>query len=95
MDILEEIVANKRVEIAERQRYVPLQQFIGEVQRMIDDGRPVSMREALMKSPTGIIAEFKRKSPSKGWIHRDARVEDVTPEYQADRKSTRLNSSHP
>lgn len=83
MDILEEIVANKRVEIAERQRYVPLQQFIGEVQRMIDDGRPVSMREALMKSPTGIIAEFKRKSPSKGWIHRDARVEDVTPEYQA------------
>ena len=83
MDILEEIVAHKRVEIAERQRYVPLQQFIGEVQRMVDDGRPASMRETLMKSPTGIIAEFKRKSPSKGWIYRDARVEDVTPEYQA------------
>lgn len=83
MDILEEIVAHKRVEIAERQRYVPLQQFVGEVQRMVDEGRPASMREALMQSPTGIIAEFKRKSPSKGWIHRDARVEDVTPVYQA------------
>ena len=82
MDILEEIVAHKREEIAERERYVPLQQFIGDVQRMVDAGKPASMRKALMQSPTGIIAEFKRKSPSKGWIHRDARVEEVTPTYQ-------------
>lgn len=82
MDILEEIVAHKREEIAERERYVPLQQFIGDVQRMVDAGKPASMRKALMQSPTGIIAEFKRKSPSKGWIHRDARVEEVTPMYQ-------------
>ena len=82
MDILEEIVAHKREEIAERERYVPLQQFIGDVQRMVDAGKPASMRKALMQSPTGIIAEFKRKSPSKGWIHRDARVAEVTPMYQ-------------
>lgn len=31
MDILEEIVAHKRVEIDERKRYVPIQQFIGDV----------------------------------------------------------------
>ena len=69
MDILEEIVAHKRVEIDERKRYVPIQQFIGDIKKQMEEGKPASMREALMGSKTGIIAEFKRKSPSKGWIH--------------------------
>lgn len=81
-DILEEIVAYKRQEIAERSRYVPIRQFMGDVQKMLDAGNPVSMREALMQSGTGIIAEFKRKSPSKGWINKDIKPEDVTPLYQ-------------
>ena len=42
-----------------------------------------SMKEALASSPTGVIAEFKRRSPSKGWIKADARVEDVVPAYEA------------
>lgn len=82
MDILEEIVAHKRVEIDERKRFVPIQQFIGDIQKLVDQGRPASMREALMTSPTGIIAEFKRKSPSKGWIHQDVKPQDVTPLYE-------------
>lgn len=82
MDILDEIVAHKRVEIDERKRYVPLQQFIGDIQKMMDEGVPPSMSRALMQSPTGIIAEFKRKSPSKGWIHKDVRPEEVTPLYE-------------
>ena len=45
--------------------------------------RPVfSMHAALAESSTGIIAEFKRKSPSKGWIFPDARVEEVLPAYE-------------
>lgn len=83
MDILEEIVAHKRVEIDERKRFVPLQQFTGAIQQMMDEGKPASMSKALMSSDTGIIAEFKRKSPSKGWIHRDVRPEEVTPLYQS------------
>ena len=39
MDILEEIVAHKRVEIDERKRFVPLQQFTGAIQQMMDEER--------------------------------------------------------
>ena len=42
-----------------------------------------SLKQALAASQTGIIAEFKRKSPSKGWIHADVQPEDVVPVYAA------------
>ena len=42
-----------------------------------------SLKQALAESPSGIIAEFKRKSPSKGWIHADVQPEEVVPVYAA------------
>lgn len=41
-----------------------------------------SLREALLLSPTGIIAEFKRRSPSKGWIMEDGRPDIIPLSYQ-------------
>ena len=41
-----------------------------------------SLREALLQSETGIIAEFKRKSPSKGWIKEDGRADIIPMSYQ-------------
>ena len=41
-----------------------------------------SMREALLASPTGIIAEFKRRSPSKGWIKEEGRADIIPLSYQ-------------
>lgn len=41
-----------------------------------------SLREALLQSETGIIAEFKRKSPSKGWIKEDGRADIIPLSYQ-------------
>ena len=41
-----------------------------------------SLREALLSSNTGIIAEFKRKSPSKGWIKEEGRADIIPLSYQ-------------
>ena len=40
------------------------------------------MREALLQSNTGIIAEFKRRSPSKGWIKEEGRADIIPLSYQ-------------
>lgn len=49
----------------------------------MDEGNLVaSMRKALMQSKTGIIAEFKRRSPSKGWIKEDADASIIPLAYQ-------------
>ena len=41
-----------------------------------------SLREALLRSDTGIIAEFKRRSPSKGWIKEEGRADAIPLSYQ-------------
>ena len=44
--------------------------------------KKASLREALLQSESGIIAEFKRKSPSKGWIKEDGRPDIIPLSYQ-------------
>ena len=41
-----------------------------------------SLRAALLHSDTGIIAEFKRRSPSKGWIKEEGKAEVIPLSYQ-------------
>ena len=41
-----------------------------------------SLRQALLQSNSGIIAEFKRKSPSKGWIKEDGQAGSIPLSYQ-------------
>jgi len=80
-DIFEEIVANKRKEVEEFKQFIPpvqLYKLVGE--KMADKG--LSMREALLCSDSGIIAEFKRRSPSKGWINEEAKADVVPLDYQ-------------
>ena len=68
MDILDEIIAHKRLEVEAWKQGSPLRSLVERVEPLLAGPKPVSMAAALTASPTGIIAEFKRKSPSKGWI---------------------------
>ncbi len=79
-DILHTIVEHKKAELAERMARVPLREMIVRAEAV---RRPtVSMSRSLLRSPSGIIAEFKRRSPSKGWIAREARPEETVPAYE-------------
>ena len=79
-DILATIIQHKAIEVATAKQQISIEKL----QNQISILPPVrSMSKALSASPTGIIAEFKRKSPSKGWIHPNAKVEEVVTAYSA------------
>ena len=84
MDILSEIIAHKRTEVELQKQSVSPEQLREQVQKLM--GRSAvprhSMRQALASSPTGIIAEFKRRSPSKGWIYETAKAEEIPAAYE-------------
>ena len=75
-NILDKIIANKRREIEAADK------LLGPEVAITTDRETVSLRNALLDSPTGIIAEFKRRSPSKGEIHPLALVNEVVPAYE-------------
>ena len=80
-DILSEIIANKRFEVDLQKQTISTEQLQDGVAHGEHSSR--SMKQALASSPTGIIAEFKRRSPSKGWIYEGAQVEEIVPAYAA------------
>ncbi len=81
MDILQEIVDNKRIEVDRQKEAIPLETLLAMSNGQLDRNT-YSMRSALAASPSGIIAEFKRKSPSKGWLYPNADIADILPLYE-------------
>jgi len=79
MNILEKIIAHKKNEIAVARQRVP----VDELMKTDFFKRPTfSLKHFLLdESKTGIIAEFKRRSPSKGIINDNADVATVTAAY--------------
>lgn len=79
MDILQKIKEHKIKEVAQRRNQVSLE----EIKARELYGRSVfSMSEFVKdKDRTGVIAEFKKKSPSEGFINRDADVKKITTGY--------------
>lgn len=79
MNILDTIIERKKIEVEERKRL----KSISELKKM-----PLFLRETYSfadslsdKSKTGIIAEFKRRSPSKGVINNISLVQEVVKNY--------------
>ena len=82
-DVLEEIIAWKRIEVEKYKSEVSEHDIHMQVEKIINlDSPTVSMRKALIESSTGIIPEFKRKSPSKGWIKEDGKPDIIPLSYQ-------------
>jgi len=81
MDILQEIVAHKRIEVELFKQQLSERDIHHSVES-ITDFYPPSMKEALTTSASGIIAEFKRRSPSKGWIKEEGQAEIIPLAYQ-------------
>ena len=81
MDILETIVAAKKIQV---EKFKPL----SSIERFERDGffwditNRSMVQSLLTPGSTGIISEFKRKSPSKGWFKtKDLEVEKVVVAY--------------
>ncbi len=78
MNILDKIVADKHKEVDLKKSLIPISQLETSV---LMERTSVSLTAALRKSNTGIIAEHKRRSPSKSVINQNLNVQDVAKGY--------------
>ncbi len=78
MNILDKIIARKKEEVAEAKSKISVQQL----QDTEFYGRETFSLKKTLKSKSGIIAEFKRKSPSKGIINDSKTPLEVVSEYE-------------
>ena len=80
MHILDAICRSKRLEIARQKETTPLADLKNSLN--FQPRKKVSFKQALSNSASGIIAEFKRNSPSKGWINQEADAAQIVRSYE-------------
>lgn len=79
MTILDEILTNKKREVEKNKQLVPVSQL---EESFYFSRQPFSLKTKLEElNAPGIIAEFKRQSPSKSIINDTAEVKEVTQAY--------------
>jgi len=79
MNILDKIVADKKIEVDFRKKLIPTSQLEKSV---LFERDTISLSERLRRSETGIIAEHKRRSPSKSVINQTSSVWEVAQGYE-------------
>jgi indole-3-glycerol phosphate synthase len=80
MNVLSEIIGKKRERVVAARERVSLEHLRNQARR---NARRHAFREALAANGINVIAEFKRRSPSKGPIRADANLIEVVKSYQA------------
>ena len=80
MHILDKIIREKQKEVAFRKEQLPISQL---VEAPLFARKCLSLSKNLLGSSSGIIAEFKRKSPSESEINRNVDINDVARGYEA------------
>jgi indole-3-glycerol phosphate synthase len=78
MSVLARILDEARTEVLRRKRAVPLDELQARSLNMPTRG----FREALARPGIGVIAEFKRRSPSAGCLREDADVASIVAAYE-------------
>ncbi len=79
MNILDKIIIDKKREVALKKSIIPIIQLENSV---LFDRKVISLSDNLKNSDTGIIAEHKRRSPSKPSINNSFTVEEVVKGYE-------------
>lgn len=79
MNILDKIVADKRIEVDLKKALIPIKQL---EQSVLFERNTISLAHKLRQSQSGIIAEHKRRSPSKSVINQNLNVFDVAKGYE-------------
>ena len=83
MDILTQIINRKRARLSDAQGRVPFEQLSQLAQQIRQVANPHALLNALGVDGFNIIAEFKRRSPSKGIIRPDADLPQIVTNYQS------------
>lgn len=79
MNILDRIIIDKHQEVLLKKSLIPVSQLENSV---LFDNRTFSLSKNLRASKSGIIAEHKRRSPSKAEINYNFTVEEVVKGYE-------------
>lgn len=79
MTILDRIIKDKQLEVALKKQLIPIKQL---EQSVLFNRGTISLRKKLTQSATGIIAEFKRRSPSRDVINNNPNVFEVAKGYE-------------
>lgn len=83
MNVLSQIIGKKRERVDEAKRVVPLERVRSDAFAMRERAPSHALRRALQNDGINIIAEFKRRSPSKGVIRPQADLKEIVRSYEA------------
>lgn len=82
MSYLDSIIAYKKKEVGRFKEKTPYSELERYIDIVLSEARELPSMKQSVVGGSGIISEFKRKSPSKGWIKENGKAEEIPLMYQ-------------